>query len=184
MLKWEHNVTEEQAQGVKGTFTWPTDGSSHLLPDGIVDRRSPAEPAHHSRDCDHLLLQTISKASGWGTIAAFVIGCLITGLVQKAVIQWSIKGAGNMDILLSMISACLLYRVCLFFVLLAIAIWFGLRIAGKKGMELPETGPVELCFHALGYSSYFTTLVRSSADPSVDMFNVDNPVSLMGLYQP
>ena len=32
----------------------------------------------------------------------------------------------------------------------------------------------------LGYSTYFTTLVRSSADPSVDMFNVDNPVSLVG----
>ena len=33
-----------------------------------------------------------------GTIIAFILGCLITGLVQKAVIQWSIKGAGNMDI--------------------------------------------------------------------------------------
>ena len=32
----------------------------------------------------------------------------------------------------------------------------------------------------LGYSTYFTTLIRSSADPSVDMFNVDNPVSLVG----
>jgi hypothetical protein len=32
----------------------------------------------------------------------------------------------------------------------------------------------------LGYSTYFTTMVRSSADPSVDMFNVDNPVSLVG----
>jgi hypothetical protein len=32
----------------------------------------------------------------------------------------------------------------------------------------------------MGYSTYFTTLIRSNADPAVDMFNVDNPVSLVG----
>lgn len=32
----------------------------------------------------------------------------------------------------------------------------------------------------LGYSSYVTTLIRSNADPAVDMYNVDNPVSLVG----
>jgi hypothetical protein len=35
-------------------------------------------------------------------------------------------------------------------------------------------------FVILGYSTYFTTLVRSSANPTVDMYNVDNPVSLVG----
>ena len=32
----------------------------------------------------------------------------------------------------------------------------------------------------IGYSTYFTTMIRSSADPAVDMFNVDNPVTLVG----
>ncbi len=32
----------------------------------------------------------------------------------------------------------------------------------------------------IGYSTYFTTMIRSNADPAVDMFNVDNPVSLVG----
>jgi len=35
-------------------------------------------------------------------------------------------------------------------------------------------------FVLLGFSTYYTTLIRSNADPSVDMFNVDNPVSLVG----
>jgi hypothetical protein len=35
-------------------------------------------------------------------------------------------------------------------------------------------------FIIIGYSTYFTTLIRSSANPSVDMYNVDNPVSLVG----
>jgi hypothetical protein len=32
----------------------------------------------------------------------------------------------------------------------------------------------------IGYSSYVTTMIRSSANPSVDMYNVDNPISLVG----
>jgi hypothetical protein len=35
-------------------------------------------------------------------------------------------------------------------------------------------------FIIIGYSTYFTTLIRSNANPSVDMYNVDNPVSLVG----
>ena len=35
-------------------------------------------------------------------------------------------------------------------------------------------------FILLGFSTYYTTLLRSNADPAVDMFNVDNPVSLVG----
>src|SRR5690606_6771293 len=35
-------------------------------------------------------------------------------------------------------------------------------------------------FIIIGYSTYFTTLIRSNANPTVDMYNVDNPVSLVG----
>jgi hypothetical protein len=35
-------------------------------------------------------------------------------------------------------------------------------------------------FMMIGYSTYVTTLVRSAADPAVDMYNVDNPMSLVG----
>jgi hypothetical protein len=39
---------------------------------------------------------------------------------------------------------------------------------------------VEPCFFDVGYSSYITTMIRSNADTAVDMFNVDNPISLEG----
>ncbi len=32
----------------------------------------------------------------------------------------------------------------------------------------------------IGYSTYITTMIRSNADPAVDMYNVDNPMSLVG----
>ena len=34
-------------------------------------------------------------------------------------------------------------------------------------------------FMMLGYSTYFTTLIRSNANPSIDMNNVDNPINLV-----
>src|SRR5882757_8429106 len=34
----------------------------------------------------------------WGTIFAFLIGCVVTGIVQVVVIQYTIKGAGAFDI--------------------------------------------------------------------------------------
>src|SRR5882724_12747198 len=39
------------------------------------------------------------KPTTWGTIIAFFTGCLITGVVQVIVIQYTIKGAGALDIL-------------------------------------------------------------------------------------
>jgi hypothetical protein len=35
-------------------------------------------------------------------------------------------------------------------------------------------------FMLIGYSTYLTTLIRSAANPAIDMYNVDNPMSLEG----
>ncbi len=35
-------------------------------------------------------------------------------------------------------------------------------------------------FMLIGYSSYLTTMIRSAANPAIDMYNVDNPMSLVG----
>lgn len=181
MLKWEHNVTEEQAQGVKGHFTradrwliliFYLMGLSigvHLL--NLLTIPAIVIIYYFKR----------YKASTWGTFWAFIIGCIITGLVQKAVIQWSIKGAGNMDILfVNSFGLPFFTGFAFFFLLIGVLIYVGLRIANKNGWNFLKLGLWGFAFMLLGYSSYFTTLVRSSADPAVDMFNVDNPVSLMG----
>ena len=106
MVKWEQNVTEEHEQGIKGHFTkadrwliliFYLMGLSigvHLL--NLLTIPAIVIVYYFKR----------YKPSTKGTILAFLIGCIITGLVQKAVIQWSIKGAANMDIYLLMISAC------------------------------------------------------------------------------
>lgn len=170
------------------------------------------------------------KVTPWGTFFAFMIGCIITGLVQVVIIQWSIKGAGAFDILfVNDFGLPFFSGFGTYFVLLAALLIIGLRFgeaqirkftlfpvwlaaiillfcfpfvksAGSFVLLLLGLGGlIALCYYnksglasflrigiwasifvILGYSTYFTTLIRSSANPSVDMYNVDNPVSLVG----
>ncbi|OQP56722.1 protein O-mannosyl-transferase family [Niastella populi] len=170
------------------------------------------------------------KVTRRGIIAAFLLGCVITGLVQVAIIQWSIKGAGQFDIFfVNSLGTPFFVGFGTYFVLLTILLIFGLRFTEaqvKKFTVFPvwlsaivllfcfpfihSAGTfialvlglgvlIAICYYSkdniisflkiglwsaifliLGYSTYFTTLVRSSANPSVDMYNVDNPVSLVG----
>jgi hypothetical protein len=182
ILKWEQNVDAEQKGGIKGHFTkadrwiiliFYLMGLSigvHLL--NILTIPAIVMIYYYKR---------YEKITKWGTFWAFVIGCAITGLVQKAVIVWTIKGAGNFDILFVNNFGLPFYSgFVFFFVLIGVLIYFGLKIASKNNWNFLKLGLWSFVFMLLGYSTYFTTLVRSSADPSVDMFNVDNPVSLVG----
>ncbi|MEO8771848.1 MAG: DUF2723 domain-containing protein [Ferruginibacter sp.] len=181
MVKWEQSVTEEEEQGIKGHFTradrwiiliFYLMGLSigvHLL--NLLTIPAIVLIYYYKR----------YKVTNWGTFFAFLIGCIITGVVQKAVIVWSIKGAGNMDILfVNSFGLPFFTGFAFFFVLIAVLVYFGLRLASNKNWNFLKLGLWSFLFMLLGYSTYFTTMVRSSADPSVDMFNVDNPVSLVG----
>jgi len=116
-----------------------------------------------------------------GGILAFVIGCSITGVVQKFLIQSTIKGAGALDVYFVNDLHWPFYTgFALFFVLMAAAIVFVMRWAAKKKYPVLKLALWSISFLLLGYSTYLTTMIRSNANPAVDMFNVDNPVSLAG----
>ncbi len=121
------------------------------------------------------------KATTWGTIIAFAIGCIITGLILKFVIQYTIKGAGWFDIFfVNHLGMPFFVGFAVFFVLITALLVFGIRYAVRKKYYFLKLGLWSITFMLLGYSTYFTTLIRSNADPAVDMYNVDNPVSLVG----
>ncbi|NLR58918.1 DUF2723 domain-containing protein [Chitinophaga polysaccharea] len=174
------------------------------------------------------------KVTGWGTFWAFVIGCGLTGIVQKYLIQDTVKASGYMDVFFvnslgmgyfsgfifyfALITAILIigYRkpkfalyapliviatiilvpafndvsggTIFFKIVLAalfVAIPYLLKMVGVKLDFIRTTHASRLSilfvlFMLLGYSTYVTTMVRSTANPSVDMYNVDNPISLVG----
>ncbi|MEI7470853.1 MAG: DUF2723 domain-containing protein [Chitinophagaceae bacterium] len=182
MLKWEQNVDAEEAHGIRGHFTradrWiilifflmGLSIGVHLL--NLLTIPAIVMIYYFKR----------YKASLSGTFFAFLLGCGITGLVQKAMIQWTIKGAGFFDILfVNDFHLPFFVGFAFFFVFIAALIFFGLRIAQKQNWNFLKLGLWSFAFMVMGcFSSYFTTLVRSNANPSVDMYNVDNPVSLVG----
>lgn len=116
-----------------------------------------------------------------GAYLFFAIGCAITGVVQVAVIQLSIKAAGYTDIFfVNSLGLPFSSGFIFFFLLIGIAAFLALRFAASKGWPFLRLSIWSLIFILLGYSTYVTTMIRSSADPSVDMYNVDNPMSLVG----
>ena len=181
MLKWEDAVTEEQKRSITGHFT----GADRWLI--LIFYLMGLSIGVHL-----LNLLTIPamvmiyyfkryKVTTGGTVFAFILGCAITGIVQKVVIQYTIKAAGAFDILfVNDFGLPFFTGFAFFFLLVAAGIWFGLRVANKNNWNFLKLSLWSFTFMLLGYSSYITTLMRSSADPAVDMYNVDNPVSLVG----
>ena len=121
------------------------------------------------------------KPSFQGSFIAFIIGVIITGFIQVFLIQYTIKWAGALDInFVNSLGLPFFSGFIFFFVIVAFILAFGIRYANKKGLYFLKLGIWCTIFFLLGYTSYLTTMIRSNADPSVDMYNVDNPVTLMG----
>ncbi len=167
-----------------------------------------------------------------GAIVAFLIGCLITGLVQLVVIQYSMKGAGLFDIFfVNTVGMPFFSGFAIYFVALAALITWALRFnektiskaklitffvlflslsllpfivslgsGGAKFFKFLLVGGIAFgagyflkpaalrilklslwcyAFMMIGYFMYFTALIRSNANPSIDMNNVDNPINLV-----
>ena len=181
ILKWEQSATAEEEEGIKGHFTkadrWiilvfylmGLSVGVHLL--NILVIPAIVMVYYFKR----------YKATRWGTFFAFVIGCIITGVVQKAMIQWTIKGSGSFDVLfVNSFGLPFFSGFAFFFILIAALIYFGLRMAHTKNWNLLKLGLWGFAFMMLGtFSSYFTTLARSNANPALDMSNVDNPINLV-----
>ncbi len=181
ILKWENDVTTEQALGIKGHFT---KADRYIVVIFFLMGLSIGV---------HLLnLLTIPaivmvyyfkryKASTWGTIFAFFISVIITGFTQKALIQWSVKGSGTFDIMfVNDFGLPFFSGFAFFFIFIAAICWVALRLANNKNWNLLKLGTWCFAFIMLGcFASYSTTLVRSNANTAVDMGEVDNPVNLM-----
>lgn len=130
------------------------------------------------------LIEAINKSKKnyyGGLYIFFVLGCVVTGVTQVAVIQYTVKAAGAFDRMFVNNFGLPFFSGFIFcFVAIAAGIWYGLRFAQKKGWEYLRLSLWCIAFVLIGYSTYVTTMIRSNADPAIDMYNVDNPNSLVG----
>jgi hypothetical protein len=116
-----------------------------------------------------------------GVYIFMVLSVVIFGLILKGVIQYSIKAAGAFDIFfVNDLHLPFFTGFAFFFVLVVVAIWWGLRFSSRRNLQHLSLALWCVTFVLVGYSSYVTTLIRSNADPSIDIFNVDNPQALAG----
>jgi hypothetical protein len=116
-----------------------------------------------------------------GGLVAFLVGIVITGFIQVVLIQYTVKWAGAFDVnFVNSMGLPFFSGFIFFFVLLAAILTWGIYYANKKGLYFLKLGVWSMIFMLLGYTTYITTMIRSNADPSVDMYNVDNPVTLVG----
>lgn len=122
-----------------------------------------------------------TKPTTWGTIKAFLIGCLILGFVQVGVIQYIVLFAAKADLLfvnkfgMGFGSGALIF-ILLFVASLSAAIYYSVR------KNLYKLNLCLLCFGLVlfGFSSYFMIIIRANAKPNINLSNPDTPMSLFG----
>lgn len=124
------------------------------------------------------------KVTKSGIVWAFLLGCVITGVVQYGVIQAIPILATQMDILF-VNSFGLPFNSGVLFTIIAIAVgcYFLLNWAKKNGRYFVHLGTLCFLFILIGYSAFFQTIIRSNADVPLDMTNPDNAISLIKYLQ-
>jgi len=115
-----------------------------------------------------------------GTIIAFVVGCVVLAFVQFGVIQYIPRLASVFDIMFTNSFGASFDTGAIFFLVLVAVILVALMFLGKrKNWYVLHTGALCVIFIIIGYSSYFSAIIRSRADVPIDMTNPDNPISFL-----
>lgn len=120
------------------------------------------------------------KPTPIGSAIAFIVGCVILGFIQFGVIQYIPRIASAFDrAFTNGMGLPFDTGAIVFLILLVGLLAFLLLFAKRKGWYLMHTGMLCIIFIIIGYSCYFTAIIRSRADVPIDMTNPDNPMSFL-----
>ncbi len=114
------------------------------------------------------------------TFWIFILSCIITGLVQVIFIQYIVKAAGFFDVMFVNGFGLPFNSGAIFFLaLIVFLIIIGLHYSHKRSRYFLHLSLLCLTFLLIGYSMYFTTMIRANADPAINMNNVKGPQALV-----
>ena len=117
------------------------------------------------------------------SIIAFLFSCLLTGVILWGMVYFIPKASAAFDrMFVNGFGLPFFSGFAFFFVLLGVACWALLWVAKKYRYSFLRLAVWSFLFVLLGYSTYVTTLIRSNANPGIDMSNVDNPVALASYF--
>ncbi|MBS1774157.1 MAG: DUF2723 domain-containing protein [Bacteroidetes bacterium] len=124
------------------------------------------------------------QASVQGTIIAFLVGCVLLGLVQYGVLQGLPILASGFDLMFvnSMDMPFDSGAIVSMLLLVGVLVWL-LMYAKKKNWYLVHISVLSFTFIVIGFTSYLAPLIRSRADVPIDMTNPDNAISLTSYLQ-
>ena len=124
------------------------------------------------------------KVSVRGTIIAFFVGCVVTGLVQYGIIQGIPILASKSDLFfVNSVGLPFNTGILIFFILFVALAVFVMRWAKNNGHYGTHLAILSSLFIIIGYSSFVQVIIRSNADVPIDMTNPDNALSLIKYLQ-
>ena len=121
------------------------------------------------------------QTSAKGVLFAFGAAVLALGFVMKIIypgIPWLISRTDKLfvnDFGMPFYSGAI-FSVIAIFVALAILLWY----THKKGLKNWNTLLLSITFIIVGYSSYAMVIIRSMANPAIDMNNPEDPYKFYG----
>jgi hypothetical protein len=122
-----------------------------------------------------------SKATAFGTTKAFLIGCLILGLVQFGVIQYFVSFAAKTDLLfVNSFGAGFGTGAIVFIVAVMVGLAYAIYYSIRKRKYKLNLALLSLTFVLFGFSSYFMIIIRANAKTNINLSNPDTPISLLG----
>ena len=117
------------------------------------------------------------------SVLAFLFSCVLTGLILWGFVYFIPRTSAMFDrVFVNGLNLPFFTGFAFFFILVGAACWFLLRVAAQRGLGILRLSVWCFAFVMLGYSTYVTTLIRSNANPGIDMSNVDNPATLASYF--
>src|SRR5690554_6735617 len=119
-----------------------------------------------------------------GSIIAFLIGTGILGFIQFGIIQYLPIIASKFDLFfVNTLKMSFHSGTLVFILLLGISLALLIRWTHKKNQYIVHLATLCAAFLIIGYSSYVTVILRSSAGVPINMTNPDNIMSLIPYLQ-
>jgi len=117
------------------------------------------------------------------SIFAFLFSCVLTGAILFGMVYAIPRTSALFDrLFVNGFGLSFFTGFTFFFILFGVILWYLLKVARDKGMPMLRLAVWCLVFIMIGYSTYVTTLIRSKANPGIDMSNVDNPMTLASYF--